>query len=323
MRAFVLSGGGNYGALQAGALEVLLAHGVEPDMLVSVSAGALNAAWLAAHPTRAGARRLAQIWRDSAPQFFSPPSRAGMLLRLARGMDSLLPNAPLQRFIQTWAPAGSTFGDFAQPRLYVVAACLADRTLRVFGDDPAELLFDGLMASTALPPLYSPWPVDGVAYVDGGAVSDLPLLAAITRGADEIFALHISYPSRPALLVNAGQALRKGNSNGASLRGILTIGGQAIGTLVDRNTELEIEVVRNRRNVRLHLIRLWPEADPGFWDFTHAEALIADGRRATERYLVARPAVRLWRAGQNHWLHRLATRRRPGLTPTLNANQGV
>ena len=63
MFAYVLSGGGNYGAMQVGALEVLLAHGPRPQMLVGTSAGALNAAYLATDPTLEGARRLGDAWR--------------------------------------------------------------------------------------------------------------------------------------------------------------------------------------------------------------------------------------------------------------------
>ena len=43
MLAFVLSGGGNRGPLEVGALQVLLKHGIDPDMLVGTSAGAVNA----------------------------------------------------------------------------------------------------------------------------------------------------------------------------------------------------------------------------------------------------------------------------------------
>jgi NTE family protein len=287
MRAFVLSGGGNYGALQAGALVVLLGHGIQPDMLVGVSAGALNAAWLATHPTLTGAQLLGQIWRVSAPKFFPCPSRVSMLFRLARGENSLLTNDSLQRFIRKWAPDKSTFGEFTRPRLYVVATRLADGAPRVFGDDPAEPLFDGLMASTALPPLYPPWQVDGVAYVDGGAYSELPLRVAVARGANEIFALQVSNPL--------------GGGSGAVLRGVLAIGRQALTALIDRNAELEIQAVRNQCKVRLHLIRLWPSDDPGFWDFRRAGRLIADGRRLAEQYLAERQLKPPWHV---RWRHR-------------------
>ena len=74
MRAFVLSGGANYGAQQVGALEVLFEIGLQPDMIMGVSAGALNAAWVAVHPTLEGVQELARIWREDAAA--SVPSRS-------------------------------------------------------------------------------------------------------------------------------------------------------------------------------------------------------------------------------------------------------
>lgn len=290
MRAFVLSGGANYGALQAGALEVLLARGFQPDMLVGVSAGALNAAWLAAHPTLEGARQLASIWCNSAPLFFRPIDSISPLLRLVRGKDSLLRNDPLQQFICTWASTESTLGEFTHPRLYVAAVCLADGVLRVFGDDPNDRLMDALMASTAVPPLYPPWRVDGMAYVDGGVISDLPLRVAVERGAKEIFALHISPPPL--------------SSSGAPSRRALTIGERALSMLVDRQARLEIELVRQQRIVRLHLIRLYAEFDPGFWNFSHADDLIVAGRRRAEAYLLEGKTL-LIPARVKAWLRRL------------------
>ena len=48
MLAFVLSGAGNRGPLEVGALRALIEAGHQPDMLVGTSAGAINAAYLAA-----------------------------------------------------------------------------------------------------------------------------------------------------------------------------------------------------------------------------------------------------------------------------------
>ena len=47
--AFVLSGGGSLGAVQVGMLQALAARGIEPDVLIGTSAGALNAAYVAGH----------------------------------------------------------------------------------------------------------------------------------------------------------------------------------------------------------------------------------------------------------------------------------
>ena len=61
--AFVLSGGGSLGAVQVGMLQALTARGVEPDLLIGTSAGALNAAYVAGHGTSESALDgLEAIW---------------------------------------------------------------------------------------------------------------------------------------------------------------------------------------------------------------------------------------------------------------------
>lgn len=283
MRAFVLSGGANYGAQQVGALEVLLEHGLQPDMLMGVSAGALNAAWVALHPTREGAEELARIWREDAAAVIPSVGPLTALLRLVGGKNSLLSNQSLLQFLSRWSLAESVFGELSHPRLYTAAANYHNGSLRIFGDDPNDRILDGLMASTAMPPFYPPWEVDGVPYLDGGIISHLPAQAAVDRGATEIFALH------------NGQAPL---TRTAPLpRNVLAIGARAISLLVDRQAQLEIEAARRDLTARrapsaqrapeaqLHLIDLHTADDPGLWNFAHAARLIDAGRRLAEQYL--------------------------------------
>lgn len=273
MKAFVLSGGGNYGALQAGALEVLLDRGIHPDILVGVSAGALNAAFLAADPTVERVYQLQEVWCASAPKFFKPPNHVSMLLRLFRRQDGLLTNDSLQHFVRTWAPTEfGCFRDIRQCQLYVIASRLADGTMRVFGENDADSLFDALMASTAVPPLFPPWSIDGEAYVDGGISSDLPILVAAQHGADEIYALQATlHPER----------LQK------TPKGVIEILARVFSALIDRSVQYEIAALRQHHNIRFHHIRLYPSANPGLWDFTHSAELIHDGRQLTEEYLAS------------------------------------
>jgi NTE family protein len=275
MRAFVLSGGANYGAQQAGALEVLLEHGIMPDMLMGVSAGALNAVWIALHPTLEGAQELSRIWREDAAVIAPPVGPLTALLRLLGGRDSLLSNDSLVQFLRRWPFAQSAFGDVGQPRLYTVAARFDDGTLRVFGDDPNDRILDGLMTSTAMPPFYPPWEVDGVLYLDGGVTSHLPLRAAVARGADEIFALR------------NGHGFMLGNA--PVQRNMFSIGSKAVSLLVEQQAKLEIDIVQHDRSVRLHMIELCADDDPGLWNFSRAAELIAAGRRLAEEYLKTLP----------------------------------
>ena len=50
--------------MQAGAVRALLESGIEPDLLVGSSVGALNAAFYATHPGVDGARTLEEAWID-------------------------------------------------------------------------------------------------------------------------------------------------------------------------------------------------------------------------------------------------------------------
>ena len=79
MNAFVLSGGGNLGSIQAGQLEGLAGAGIRPDLLVGTSIGAANAAFLAAGPGPERTRELADVWRRtrSGDVFPRNPVRAG------------------------------------------------------------------------------------------------------------------------------------------------------------------------------------------------------------------------------------------------------
>ncbi len=275
MRAFVLSGGANYGAQQAGALEVLFERGLQPDMVIGVSAGALNAAWVASDPSLAGAHELSRLWREEAIMIAPPLGPLTALLRLIGGKISLLSNDSLLQFIRRWPFAASTFGEFGQPRLYTVAARYEDGALRIFGDDPTDRLLDGLMTSTAMPPFYPPWEVDGTLYLDGGVTSHLPVQAAVARGATEIFALRNSHGFLP---------------NGLSEQAnVFSIGAKSIALLVEQQAKLEIDIVQRDQSVRLHLINLYSNTDPGLWNFAHAEELIAAGRRLTEDYLQTHP----------------------------------
>jgi NTE family protein len=274
MRAFVLSGGANYGAQQVGALEVLFERGLHPDMVMGVSAGALNAGWVAVNPTLEGVRELSRIWREDAASTIPPVGPFFAMLRMIGRKDSLLSNDSLVQFIRRWPFADCTFGEISRPRLFTVAAHYHTGALRIFGDDPGDRILDGLMTSTAMPPFYPPWEVDGVLYLDGGVTSHLPLLAAVERGATEIFALRNGHSFMPG--------------GAPPQRNVLSVGAHSVSLLVHRQVQLEIAAVRrDQPAVQLHLIDLHADDDPGLWNFSRAAELIAAGRRIAEDYLKA------------------------------------
>src|SRR5262245_39617606 len=86
MRAFALSGAGSLGAAQVGMLRALTAHGVQADLVVGASAGALNAAYYATRPTADGVEDLASLWLSVGRHDIYPLSPTQMVRALAENL---------------------------------------------------------------------------------------------------------------------------------------------------------------------------------------------------------------------------------------------
>ena len=88
--AFVLSGGASLGSIQVGMAQALFESGVEPDMVVGSSVGAINGSWLASAKS---VDELADVWRSLRRSDLSPvpftviatDARSGEEVPLAQG----------------------------------------------------------------------------------------------------------------------------------------------------------------------------------------------------------------------------------------------
>lgn len=175
----VLGGGGALGAYQAGALVALLDSGVVPDALFGCSAGALNAAFLAARPTPERARELATWWADSANHRVMAPglrSRArGLAAAATLRADAVLDPGPLRALVRAQVRAHD-LSELAVP-LTVTTTCLDCGEARHHDSGPVE---DALVASCSLPGLFPPVVLPGGhQHVDGGVLCGVPLEAAL------------------------------------------------------------------------------------------------------------------------------------------------
>lgn len=276
MRALVLSGAGNFGALQAGALQPLVEAGFRPDLIVGTSAGALTGLLLASDPTPDGVRRVQAAWQQVGLHEIGIPGLLGSVRRLVTSKDSLVPNIPLARFVaRSLGMELTTFGELEAlhgVRARTMAVCMETGELVAFGDREDDRLIDGAMSSTALPPYLPPWRAAGRRYLDGGVLSKLPLLPAIERGATQIVAINVTNV--------AGHA--------DTARGMVSIAGYALSLGIEGMTQREVDLAR-RTGVELRLLDLNAPADVAFWDFAHADRLIAAGRKAAQAWLDESP----------------------------------
>ena len=271
MKAFVLSGGGNLGAAQVGALASLVDRGIKPDMIVGCSVGALNAALLAREVSVERVEELAAVWRSLTRSDIYPGTRLGALWRFISGKDSLYDNRRFFEYLQQGGITPAvTFSDYLPLKLYITATHMPAGNLHVFGDNPHDRLLDALMSSTALPPMHPPWIVDGERYTDGGTITPLPLRVALDRGATEIYALHIVSADTP--------------SGPEAVRGITALATTSINTMLRLQADHDLLLAEVARRVKLHYIALRIEETPDVLDFDEADRLIESGRSAAETY---------------------------------------
>jgi NTE family protein len=270
MIAFVLSGGGNRGALQTGALQALFAHGIQPDLIVGTSAGALNGAYIALYPSLEGANQLADIWRATRQSDVFPGNMLTMAWRFVTGQDSLFDDTALRRYVESRLPSDRpTFGDVSVP-LYVTGANINTNTLYLFGEDPMARLVDAIMISSAIPPELPPVELNGYQYMDGGLVSVVPIEIAMEKGATEIYAVNVSYAGGPQPAVH----------------GLYNVVRRSITTLLYQQLLDDLEEAAEAGDaLKLHHISIRAFGDLPITDFNHMAEMVEEGRRITEDYL--------------------------------------
>ena len=228
--ALVLTGGGARSAYQVGILQCLAQHypDFRFDVLVGVSAGAINASFLA---SRRGSFRdvvsdLTDFWLGLTPERVFRVDSVALLrsifrwaLRLTSGGSRLAPTtrglvetSPLERLLRRALAAdeegnvGGIQDNLDHGRLKSMALSAVDwstgRTITwVQGDLPdrwrrpsresrqTTIGIPHIMASSSLPLLFPAIEVEGSWYGDGGVRLTYPLSPALHLGADRIIAV--------------------------------------------------------------------------------------------------------------------------------------
>ena len=234
--ALVLGGGGARGAYQAGVVRAIARNrpGLELPILTGISAGAINAAFLAA---RAGslaeaADALANLWLSLTPEAVYGVDTIALVqnvlrwgLRLVSGdMGSareptrgLVDTSPLRRFLsrvfsaEQGAPIVGIEENVERGRLQAVALSATSYSTGqsvtwVQGRDVSlwqrpqrrsalsRLTVDHVMASSALPLLFPAVHVEREWYGDGGIRLTAPLSPALHLGAARILTISTRHP---------------------------------------------------------------------------------------------------------------------------------
>jgi NTE family protein len=275
--AFVLSGGGNRGPIEVGALRSLLEHGIVPDFFVGTSAGSINSAFTAAWgPTLEATSRLTTAWHSASKAVIYGGSIFRSAWRLIRGADSFFPNDGMRRLLQAHMPTGvTTFGQLRLP-CYVTAVDLRSGRLYLFGEDPTAPLLDAVLASSSVPAVHPPVDYHGLQLVDGGILAMTPAGIAMDKGATTIYAVNLG----------AGGEVQP------PVKGVLNVLSRTLSTLMVQSLLADLDQASGDAGIELHHIRIPAFAGLAFNDFRHIDEMIAAGKAATDSYL-ADPQPRL------------------------------
>jgi NTE family protein len=174
--ALVLGAGGSRGFAHIGVIKALEAAGVQADIVVGSSAGAVVAALYAGGNDGAQLEKLALEVEDSDLidlTFFGPGRVQGEALQ--NYVNRMLGNRSIEQMARPFA---------------VVATTRADKRMTVFNRGNAGL---AVRASASIPDVFWPVLIGGTEYVDGGLSSRVPVAVARRMGADIVVAVDVSW----------------------------------------------------------------------------------------------------------------------------------
>lgn len=163
MLGIALSGGGARGISHLGVLKALEENGIKPEIISGTSAGAIIGGFYSAG--------------------FSPDDILTILIKTkmltifkpAFSWQGLLSMDKLSYILKDNLPA--SFEDLDKP-LVVAATNLEEGKTQYF--DQGELS-KAILASSCLPVLFNPIEIEGVKYIDGGIMNNLPVEALINK----------------------------------------------------------------------------------------------------------------------------------------------
>src|SRR4051794_36264942 len=183
--AFVLSGGASLGSIQVGMLEALYEQGIEPDLIVGTSAGALNGAFIAERPqTVETARELGEVWRGLSRGRVFPVNPITGALGFLGARDHLVPDSALRRVIERHTSV-DRMEETSVPLHVVATDVLTGAEVRLSRGP----LVDAVMASAAIPGVLPTVSWGGRSLMDGGVANNSPLSHALELGADRVYVL--------------------------------------------------------------------------------------------------------------------------------------
>jgi NTE family protein len=260
--AFVLAGGGSLGAVEVGMLQTLVERGIAPDLVVGASVGAINGAFFAGRPDRAGVESLAAIWRGLRRGDVFPLGLMGGFLAFIGKRPHLIAPDRLRALLGRHLPVARL--EEAKVPCHVVATDVLS------GEEvclSSGVAVESVLASTAIPAIFPPVRIADRQLSDGALASNTPLSAALGLGAERLivlptgFSCTLRHPPRSAL----GMALH------------------AVNLMTTR--QLVVDIDRFCNTAEIVVVPPLCPLNVSSSDFTHSGQLIDRAAKSTRRWL--------------------------------------
>ena len=191
--AYVLGGGGRWGAVEVGMLRALNEAGIQPDIILGTSIGAFNGSVIADDPGPAGVERLADFWDELTGADLFQSSLLSSMKNLATLQPAIHRSAELQQVLEHIHGRQRLIEELQIP-FQCVAASIQRAAEHWF---TKGRLIPALLASSAVPVLFPPVEIEGEHFYDGGLVNSVPLARAVDLGASVIYVLQVGRLEAP------------------------------------------------------------------------------------------------------------------------------
>ncbi len=256
--ALILSGGGSRGAVEVGAMKVVLKK-IRPDVIIGTSVGAINAAAIAAG---GDAKELERVWLSMTSRVAFPFN--WQVLYLYGKIMSISHPFRLKRVLEKTLPV-KTLEECTIP-LFINATELLTGKPVMFASGN---IIDAILASIAIPPYYPPYEIDGVKYIDGGISNAIAIEQAKALGCAQVI-----------IVSTYGKELPAGVWN------VFRLTSHALDIVLRSKLQNEVEL-ETRAFSRHNVVFISPHIPGhiGVTDFRHTPELIALGEREARKHV--------------------------------------
>lgn len=260
--AFVLAGGGSFGAVQVGMLHSLCARGIGADVVVGSSVGSLNGAYYAGDPTAEGVSKLATIWRGLRRRDVFPFTWRTMLGFLYR-RDYLIAAEGLRALVES----NLQYSNLEEARIpiHIVATNMLTGATVVLSEGSAA---QAIIASAAIPVVFPPVRFGNFYLVDGAVSSNTAVKVAVQQGAKRLIVLPTGYAC----------ALDK------PPKGAIASALHAITLLIARQLLSELQEL-DSTNVEYFVLPPLCPLTGSPYDFSQTDALIERAIKSTDQWI--------------------------------------